>query len=85
MLNAWFVYIVRCADKSLYTGICKDIGRRIDEHNNSDQLGAKYTRRRRPVSLVYQEACESRSVATKREMAIKQLNKLQKESLLVGR
>jgi len=80
--NSWFVYIVRCADNSLYTGIAKDVERRIDEHNNDDKLGAKYTKARRPVTLVYQEACDSRSVATRREYEIRQLGRKGKEELL---
>ena len=81
-MNDWFVYIVRCADDSLYTGIAKDVDRRIQEHNAGDKLAAKYTRARRPVALVYQESCESRSVATKREMEIKKLTKQEKSGLL---
>jgi len=81
-MNDWFVYIVRCADDSLYTGIAKDVDRRIQEHNEGDKLAAKYTRARRPVALVYQESCESRSVATKREMEIKKLTKQEKSGLL---
>ncbi len=80
--NAWFVYMVRCADNSLYTGIAKDVERRIHEHNNDDSLGAKYTKARRPVVLVYQEACESRSAATRREYEIRQLGRKGKEELL---
>ncbi len=81
-MNDWFVYIVRCADDSLYTGITKDVDRRIQEHNEGDKLAAKYTRARLPVVLVYQEACESRSVATKREIEIKQLSRTDKKILL---
>ncbi len=81
-MSAWFVYIIRCADDSLYTGITKDVERRIEEHNNDDTLGAKYTKARRPVVLVYQEACESRSVVTKREYDIKQLSRKEKVQLL---
>jgi putative endonuclease len=81
-MNDWFVYIVRCADDSLYTGITKDVGRRVQEHNEGDKLAAKYTRARLPVVLVYQETCESRSVATKREIEIKQLSRKEKIILL---
>ena len=81
-MNDWFVYIVRCADDSLYTGITKDVDRRIQEHNNDDSLGAKYTKARRPVVMVYQEACESRSAATKREYEIKLLSRKDKNILL---
>ncbi len=81
-MNDWFVYIVRCDDDSLYTGITKDVDRRIQEHNEGGRLAAKYTRTRRPVVLVYQETCESRSVATKREIEIKQLSRTNKNILM---
>jgi putative endonuclease len=80
----WFIYIVRCADASLYTGITKDIERRIREHNTNDTMGAKYTKHRRPVMLVYQEKFSSRSEALKREAAIKKLTH-NKKSILVRR
>lgn len=81
-MSDWFVYIVRCADDSLYTGIAMDVARRIDEHNQDNRLAAKYTRVRRPVRLVYSEACDSRSAAAKREAQIKKMNRLQKERLV---
>jgi len=81
-MNDWFVYIVRCADDSLYTGITKNVVRRIQEHNNDDSLGAKYTKARRPVVLVHQEKCKSRSAATKREIEIKKLSRKDKNILL---
>lgn len=81
-MNDWFVYIVRCADDSLYTGITKNVVRRIQEHNNDDCLGAKYTKVRRPVVLVHQEICMSRSAATKREIEIKKLSRKDKNILL---
>jgi putative endonuclease len=78
----WFVYIVRCADDTLYTGIAKDVERRIEEHNSSDVLAASYTRGRRPVALIYREAADTRSTALKREYEIKQLTRQEKEELL---
>ncbi|MGW8246567.1 MAG: GIY-YIG nuclease family protein [Acidiferrobacterales bacterium] len=80
----WSVYIVRCADDSLYTGITTDLERRLREHNFA-KIGAKYTRPRRPVSLVYQEAADSRSQASKREKEIKNLTQKQKLSLIAGK
>lgn len=79
--KSWYVYILKCADNSLYTGITVDVDRRIDEHNNNNKLAAKYTRVRRPVELVYQEELKTRSLATKREMKIKKLKRGEKESL----
>ena len=74
---SWFVYMLRCADSSFYTGITKDVEKRVAEHNNHIK-GAKYTRGRRPVKLIYSEASESRSTASKREHEIKQLSKSEK-------
>ena len=82
-VSDWYVYMVRCADDSLYTGITRDVEKRVDEHNCSDQLGAKYTRFRRPVKLVYQETLPSRSAATRREIEIKGLSRQEKESLIL--
>ena len=66
----YFVYIVQCADNTFYTGIATELERRIEEHNGSDK-GAKYTRVRRPVRLVYCEEYPDRSSASKREYEIK--------------
>lgn len=77
----WFVYIVSCADNSLYTGITTDLARRLAEHN-SIKKGARYTRTRRPVQLVYSEMHENRSQASKREYAIKRLTLKQKQNLI---
>ncbi len=80
----WYVYMVSCRDQSLYTGITKDIHRRLEEHNSSPK-GAKYTRSRRPVKLVYYEKMHSRSEATKRERQIKQMSVFKKQHLLTKR
>lgn len=77
---SYYVYILECSDTTLYTGITTDIKRRVDEHNNS-QKGAKYTKLRRPVKLVYSEECVDRSSASKREYAIKKMSKAQKLAL----
>ncbi|MBI3563482.1 MAG: GIY-YIG nuclease family protein [Gammaproteobacteria bacterium] len=78
----WFVYIVRCVDATLYTGITRDIQRRLHEHNGDDRRGARYTRGRRPVELVYNESYISRSLASRREAAIKKLPRIRKEALI---
>ncbi|MDH5301530.1 MAG: GIY-YIG nuclease family protein [Gammaproteobacteria bacterium] len=80
-MSDWFVYMVRCADQSLYTGITTDLQRRLQEHNDS-ALGARYTRSRRPVALVYHEACADRSAASIREAQIKRLSRPAKERLI---
>jgi putative endonuclease len=82
-IESWSVYIVRCVDGSLYTGIAKDVARRVDEHNASNLLAANYTRARRPVTLVYQEAVATRSAAGKREYAVKCMSRAEKEALIV--
>jgi len=76
----WFVYIVRCSDKTLYTGITTDINKRIITHNNG--TGAKYTKYRTPVILVYSEPSLDRSSASKREAQIKGLSRLEKLELI---
>ena len=81
-MNAWYVYIVRCNDDTLYAGMTNDVERRIDEHNGDNKLGAKYTRARRPVTLEYQQQFETRSAACKFEWHIKTLNRKQKEGLI---
>jgi len=78
----WFVYIVRCADNTLYTGVTTDIARRLREHNGEVRSGAWYTKLRRPVVLVYAETIDSQSRALKREATIKKLSKQQKEHLI---
>ena len=78
---SYFVYILECSDQSLYTGITKDIEKRLDEHNNSSK-GAKYTKARRPVKLLHQESSLDRSSASKREYAIKKLTRLKKLELI---
>ncbi|MFV2060383.1 MAG: GIY-YIG nuclease family protein [Gammaproteobacteria bacterium] len=77
----WSVYILQCCDKTLYTGVTTDIDARLHAHNHLVS-GAKYTRIRRPVSLVYSENCESRSVAQKRESEIKKLTRSNKLKLI---
>lgn len=78
---SYFVYILRCNDGTLYTGITTDVARRVKEHNES-QKGAKYTKLRRPVELVYQESQENRSTASKREYIIKKLKREEKLRLI---
>ena len=77
----YFVYILRCSDDTLYTGITNNLEKRIHSHNNAP-TGAKYTRSRRPVTMVYSEEYEDKSAALKREIAIKKLSRTQKEALI---
>jgi len=78
---SYFIYMLKCSDNTLYTGITTDIERRIEEHNSSPK-GAKYTKLRRPVELVYSEESEDRSSASKREYAIKKLSRVKKLELI---
>lgn len=82
-MSSWFVYILRCADTSLYTGITTNLERRTREHNEG-RAGAKYTKVRRPVELVYSEAAANRSDASRREAEIKRMSRADK-LLLVQR
>ena len=79
--SEWHVYIVCCRDNSFYTGITTDLMRRMEEHNSAKK-GAKYTRTRRPVELVYSEKAASRSIATRREEQIKKLPLASKRQLI---
>ena len=78
----WYVYILRCSDDTLYTGITDDLTKRIAAHNAGK--GAKYTRGRGPVCLCYQEEAESYSAALRREIRIKRLSRAEKLALIRG-
>ena len=76
----WYLYILRCGDGSLYTGITTDVEKRLEAHKSGK--GAKYTRGRGPLKLVYSEACGDHSAALKRELEIKRLPREEKLKLL---
>ena len=78
--DRWFVYLLRCADGTLYTGIAIDLTRRVKQHNAG--TASRYTRSRLPVVLVYQEPQPSRSLALKKELAVKALSRRDKESMI---
>lgn len=78
--STWHVYLVRCTDGSLYCGIAKDLDSRIEQHNAGK--GAKYTRSRRPVELVYSEPAKDQGAALRREIAIKRLQPSEKRQLI---
>ena len=80
MDSQWYLYILRCGDGTLYTGITNDIEKRLEAHRTGK--GAKYTRGRGPLELIYQETCESHSRALKRELEVKKLSRLQKEQMI---
>lgn len=79
---AWYVYLLNCADNTFYTGITTDPKRRLHEHNHDDKKAAKYTRARRPLSMVYFELCKSRSDAGSREYEIRKLSRPKKQALV---
>jgi predicted GIY-YIG superfamily endonuclease len=80
LVERWFVYILRCADGSLYTGITNDVSRRCERHNAG--AGSRYTRSRLPIRMEYQEPHATRGLALKRELAIKALSRPEKEALI---
>ena len=80
-MEKWVLYVVRCSDGSLYTGVTKNLKRRVLEHNYGTK-GAKYTRSRRPVKVVYEESCATYSDALKKEWAFKKFSKTKKERII---
>jgi predicted GIY-YIG superfamily endonuclease len=74
--GGWFVYLLRCGDHTLYCGIALDVGARLKQHQEGK--GAKYTRGRGPLELVYREACATKADALRRERAIKRLRRVEK-------
>jgi putative endonuclease len=77
----WFLYILRCADDTLYVGVTTNMSRRLNEHNTSNK-GAKYTKHRRPVKLVYHTQYEDRSSAQKAEYKFRKLTRKRKEEII---
>ena len=80
--SAWYIYILQCADNTLYTGVATDINARLATHNAGK--GAKYTRGRLPAILLYQESAENRSAALQREHAIKKMRAAEKRQLIAA-
>ena len=80
MDKGWYLYILRCGDGTLYTGITTDVEARLEMHRSGK--GAKYTRGRGPLELVYREECENHSQALKRELAVKAMSREEKQSLI---
>lgn len=81
-MPSWYVYLLRCADDTLYTGVTTDPQRRLREHNAGGPRGARYTRARRPVELIYSEPATNRAEACRREAAIKKLSREAKLAFL---
>ena len=81
--HPWYVYVARCSDDSLYTGIAKNVKKRLAQHNHG--RGARYTRGRTPLSLCASRRCRDKSEALRLEYAVKRLSRARKEELLIGR
>ena len=79
----WYVYILRCGDNTLYTGIAADVDKRLAVHQSGK--GAKYTRGRGPLTVVYREKCDDKSAALRREREVKALSRKEKLALIEGR
>ena len=79
-MSTWYLYMLRCGDGTLYTGITTDVEKRLEVHRSGK--GAKYTRGRRPLELVYREECGDHSTALRRELAIKALSREEKQKLI---
>lgn len=82
MESIWYLYILQCKDNTLYTGITTDVGKRLEAHRSGK--GAKYTRGRGPLELVYMECCGNHSQALKRELQIKALSREEKRRLIAA-
>ena len=80
--TVWWLYLIRCGDDSLYTGITTDVARRFEEHESQSPKGAKYTRGKLPLVLVYQKAIGTRSEASKEEIRVKALSRKEKLALI---
>ncbi len=83
--SVWYVYMVRCRDNSLYTGITTDIKRRLEQHRGERKGGAKYLRGKAPLVLVYRKRIGTKSCALRREYMIKKMSRQQKSKLIKGR
>jgi len=83
-ISSWNLYVIRCSNRSLYTGISTDVKRRFEEHNSNSAKSAKYLKGKGPLQLVYQKKLTTRSIATKCEIAFKKLSKKNKEFFLLN-
>lgn len=82
--SQWYVYLLRCADDTLYAGVTTDCERRLREHNGEKKGGAKYTRVRRPVAILWSQTCDDRSSACQREAQIKKMSRAKKLTLAIN-
>lgn len=82
MNNGWYVYVLQCADTTLYTGVARDLEKRLRQHNGQQAGGARYTRGRRPVRLLWSDVAPDQRAALQREAAIKKLSRGEKLRLI---
>jgi putative endonuclease len=82
MVSEWYIYLIRCRDGSLYTGISPDVDRRLAQHLGAEDGGSKYLRHKGPLTMVFQQKVGSRSLALKVENRVKRLSKSRKEALV---
>jgi len=85
IMETWFLYLIRCKDNSLYTGITTDVKRRLKEHESNDKKGSKYLRGKSPLKLVLKKKIGNKSLASKVEAKVKKLPKAKKELLVKGK
>jgi putative endonuclease len=83
-MSDWYLYLIRCRDGTLYTGISTDVDRRFNQHQSAGNAGSKYLKGKGPLSLVFQEKLGSRSLALKVERRVKSMSKARKEKLIDG-
>jgi len=81
-MSDWYLYIIRCRDNTLYTGISTDVDRRLAQHRGTSNTGSRYLRGRGPLSLVLREHLDSKSLALKEEARVKRMSKAKKEELI---
>ena len=81
-MSDWYLYLIRCRDNTLYTGISTDVDRRFAQHQGAGNMGSKYLKGRGPLSLVFQENLGSKSLALKEEARVKRMSKAKKEELV---
>ncbi len=84
-MNNWFLYLIRCKNCRLYTGITTDVERRFKEHESGDKKGSKYLRGKKPLTLVLRKKVGDRSMALKIEAKVKKMSKIKKELLVDGK
>ena len=84
-MSDWYLYLIRCRDDTLYTGISTDVDRRFAQHQSEGHAGSRYLKGRGPLSLVFQEKLDSKSLALRLELRVKRMSKARKEKLIMSK